>query len=174
MCVSDHADTPIRKDLGGEPLRLRRRQIEQPQPQPGSTRYRARRAQRRDTDTDSEQQRHQRRARTPLRDFGMSRNPGLADALSRLSQTLQQARERPESDLGNNCGLILTRRMLRDDPVSVSTDWVLQTVTWGFAPTFQESIGKIVHDHAQACSSAPDVAAVPESVLECTMRRVGL
>src|SRR6266516_5893613 len=54
-----------------------------------------------------------------VRDLGMSRNPGLADALDKLSQTLQQQREHSEADLGNNCGLILARRMLHDDPVSV-------------------------------------------------------
>jgi hypothetical protein len=102
----------------------------------------------------------------------MRRNPGLADALDKLSQTLQQQRERPEADLGNNCGLILARRMLHEDPVSVSTDWVLQRVTtWGFAPTFQASIYRLVHDHAQACSQQPEGAGVPESVLVCTMQQ---
>lgn len=109
-----------------------------------------------------------------VRDFGMSRNPELAGALAKLSQALQQELERPESELGNNCGLILARRMLRADPVNVSTDWVLQTVTWGFAPTFQESIRQLVHDHARACSDQPDAAGTPESLLVCTMRRVGL
>jgi hypothetical protein len=109
-----------------------------------------------------------------VRDFGMSRNPGLAGALAKLSQTLDRMRERSDGDLGDNCGLVITRRMLRDDPVNVSTDWVLQTVTWGFAPTFQESIHQLVHDHALACSREADVAAVAESVLGCTMRRVGL
>src|SRR5258708_40018867 len=55
-----------------------------------------------------------------VRDFGMSRNPALESALSKLSGTLQQVRERSERDLGDNCGLILARRMLRDDPVNVS------------------------------------------------------
>jgi hypothetical protein len=109
-----------------------------------------------------------------VRDFGMSRNPGLAGALAKLSDALQHARGRADGDFGNNCGLVLARRMLLDDPVNVSTDWVLQTITWGFAPTFQESIRQLVHDHAQACSEQPDVAGVPESVLACTMRRVGL
>ena len=109
-----------------------------------------------------------------VRDFGMSRNPGLTGALANLSETLQQARERSEGDFGNNCGLILARRMLHQDAVNVSTDWVLQTVTWGFAPTFQESIHQLVHDHAQTCSSEPDVEGVPEAVLGCTIRRVGL
>lgn len=105
-----------------------------------------------------------------VRDFGMGRNPGLAAALDKLSQTLQQNRERSDGELDNNCGLILARRLLHNDPVGVSTDWVLQTITWGFAPTFQESIRQLVHGHAQACSSEPDA----ESVLACTMRRVGL
>jgi hypothetical protein len=109
-----------------------------------------------------------------VRDFGMSRNPGLATALEELNQTFQQDRERPESDLSNNCGLILARRMLRDDAVDVSTDWVLQTITWGFAPTFQQSIQQLVSEDAHACSSEPAIASVPESVLACTMRRVGL
>lgn len=109
-----------------------------------------------------------------VRDFGMSRNPRLADALTKLSQTLQQERGRPDTDLANNCGLILARRMLHDDAVNVSTDWVLQTVTWGFAPTFQESIQQLVRADAVACTSDPDVDRVPESVLACTMRQVGL
>ncbi len=109
-----------------------------------------------------------------VRDFGMTRNPALESALSKLSGTLQQVRERSERDLGDNCGLILARRMLRDDPVSISTDWVLQRVTWGLAAMFQTSIRQMVHEYAQACSSEPDVDRAPESVLACTMRRVGL
>jgi len=54
-----------------------------------------------------------------VRDFGMSRNPELEAALLKLSGTLQQVRERSERDLGDNCGLILAIRMLRDDPVNV-------------------------------------------------------
>lgn len=69
-----------------------------------------------------------------VRDFGMGRNPDLDAAISKLSGTLQEVRERSERDLGDNCGLILARRMLRDDPVNVSTDWILQRVTWGLAP----------------------------------------
>ena len=109
-----------------------------------------------------------------VRDFGMSRNPALESALSKLSGTLQQVRERSERDLGDNCGLILARRMLRDDPVNVSTDWILQRVTWGLAAMFQTSIRQMLHEYAQACSSEPDVDRTPESVLACTMRRVGL
>lgn len=109
-----------------------------------------------------------------VRDFGMSRNAGLATALASLSESLQQARERSEFDLGSNCGLIMARRMLRDNAVNVSTDWVLQTVTGGLAPTFQDSIQQIVHGHAQACSDQPDVGGVPEAILACTMQRVGL
>lgn len=106
-----------------------------------------------------------------VRDLGMSRNPGLAGALDKLSQTLEQHRDGSEADLGNNCGLLLARRMLYDDPVGVATDWVLQVVTGGFAPTFQASIYRIVHDHAQACSQQPEIARVPESVLMCTIQR---
>ena len=109
-----------------------------------------------------------------VRDFGMSRNPALDAALNKLSSTLQQVRERSDRDLSDNCGLILARRMLRDDPVNVSTDWVLQRVTWGLAATFQTSIRQMVHEYAQTCSSEPDVDRAPESVLACTMRRVGL
>ena len=107
-------------------------------------------------------------------DFGMGRNPGLADALAKLSETLQEVRARVDGDLGDNCGLVLARRMLRDDAVNVSTDWVLQTVTWGFAATFQESIRQLVHEHAQACGNELDAGGIPESILACTMRRVGL
>jgi hypothetical protein len=109
-----------------------------------------------------------------VRDFGMSRNPALESALSKLSITLQQKRERSERDLGDNCGLILARRMLRDDPVNVSTDWILQRVTWGLAAMFQTSIRQMVQEYAQACSREPDMGRAPESVLGCTMRRVGL
>src|SRR6266851_3471027 len=66
-----------------------------------------------------------------VRDFGVSRNPEMAAALNRLSETLLDIRERSEDDLDDNCGLILARRMLRADALSVSTDWVVQTVTWG-------------------------------------------
>jgi hypothetical protein len=109
-----------------------------------------------------------------VRDFGMTRNPALESALSKLSATLQQVRERSERDLGDNCGLILARRMLRDDPVNISTDWVLQRVTWGLAAMFQTSIRQMVHEYAQSCRSAPDADTAPESVLACTMRRAGL
>jgi hypothetical protein len=109
-----------------------------------------------------------------VRDFGMSRNPGLAAALDKLSGTLEQVRDRADADLGTNCGLILARRALRDDPVSVSTEWVLQTVTWGLAAMFQSSIRHLVHEAAQACNAQPYVAGRPEAVLACTMRRVGL
>jgi hypothetical protein len=109
-----------------------------------------------------------------VRDFGMSRNPGLAAALGKLSGTLEQVRERSEADLGSNCGLILARRALREDPVNVSTDWVLQTVTWGLAAMFQSSIRQLVHEAAQACAAQPDVAGKPEAVFACTVRRIGL
>jgi hypothetical protein len=109
-----------------------------------------------------------------VRDFGMSRNPALDAAINKLSGTLQQVRERSERDLGDNCGLILARRMLRDDPLNVTTDWILQRVTWGLAAMFQTSIRQIVHEYAQTCSNEPDVDRSPESVLACTMRRAGL
>jgi hypothetical protein len=83
-----------------------------------------------------------------VRDFGMSRNEGLADALNKLSRTLQDARERSEADFDGNCGLILARRALRMDPVTISTDWILQTVTWGFAPYFQTSISQLIQEAA--------------------------
>jgi len=109
-----------------------------------------------------------------VRDFGTSRNPEMAAAFKRLSETLLDVRERSEDDLDDNCGLILARRMLRADAVSATTDWALQTVTWGFAPMFQTSIRQLVHDHAQACFSEPDADRTPESVLACTIHRVGL
>jgi hypothetical protein len=108
-----------------------------------------------------------------VRDFGMSRNPGLQNALAKLDESLLKQREHPEQDLGDNCGLILAQRMLRADPVGVSTDWVLQAITWGFAPTFQESIRLMVQEYARACSAEPDTANAPELVLACTSRRVG-
>ena len=109
-----------------------------------------------------------------VRDFGMSRNPGLAAALGKLSGTLEQVRERADAELGSNCGLILARRALGEDPVNVSSDWVLQTITWGLAATFQSSIRQLVHEAAQACAAQPDVAGSPPAVLACTMHRVGL
>lgn len=109
-----------------------------------------------------------------VRDLGRGRDPGLAPALDRLAVRLDEMRDHPEADLADTCGLIVARRTLRADPVNVSTDWVLQTITWGLAATFQASIHAMVHEHARACTSQPDVAGVPEAVLTCTMRRVGL
>ena len=109
-----------------------------------------------------------------VRDVGRGRDPGLAPALDRLAGRLRELRDRPEADLADNCGLIVARRTLRADPVNVSTDWVLQTITWGLAATFQASIHEMVLEHARACSTQPDVDGTPESVLTCTMRRVGI
>jgi hypothetical protein len=63
---------------------------------------------------------------------------------------------------------------VREDPVNVSTDWVLQTIIWGLAATFQSSIRQLVHEAAQACTAQPEVAGRPEAVLARTMHRVGL
>jgi hypothetical protein len=109
-----------------------------------------------------------------VRDFGMGRNPGLAAALDKLTTRLEELRDRPEPNLGESCGLILARRAIRDDPVTVSTDWVLQTITWGLAATFQSSIHQLVLAHARACVEQPDVAGAAELVLACTMHRAGL
>ena len=109
-----------------------------------------------------------------VRDFGKGRDPGMSAALDKLASHLHQVRERSEADLGASCGLVVARRALRADPVNVATDWVLQTITWGLAATFQASIHEMVHEHARACSSQPDVDGTPESVLTCTMRRVGI
>jgi hypothetical protein len=109
-----------------------------------------------------------------VRDFGATRNPRLSTALARLNTALRRARDRSEADLVNNCGLILARRALRDDPVGVSTDWVVQTVTLGFAPYFQASIRQMVHEAAQACVAQPEIASHAEDVLTCTMQRIGL
>jgi hypothetical protein len=109
-----------------------------------------------------------------VRDFGMARNPGLAAALNKLNRKLQDVRQDSESKLGVNCALILARRALREDPLDVSTDWILQTVTWGFAAYFQSSVRQLIHEHAQTCSSQPEVASSPEAVLDCTIRRVGV
>src|SRR5262249_38772317 len=68
-----------------------------------------------------------------VRDFGASRNSDLSAALTRLSSALRQARDGSDVELAGNCGLILARRALREDVVNVSTDWVVQTVTLGFA-----------------------------------------
>src|SRR5262249_43734370 len=88
-----------------------------------------------------------------VRDLGMSRNPGLADALRNLDRKLNDVHQDPESKLDGNCGLILARRALREDPTNVSTDWILQTVTWGFAAYFQASIRQVLKEHAQTCSA---------------------
>jgi hypothetical protein len=61
-----------------------------------------------------------------VRDLGASRHHGLADALRKLAATLESFRDKPEADLAPNCGLVLARRSLRADPVSVATDWVVQ------------------------------------------------
>jgi hypothetical protein len=107
-----------------------------------------------------------------VRDLGMSRNPGLADALKKLDRMLNDVRQDSESD--GNCGLILARRALREDPTTVSTDWILQTVTWGFAAYFQASIRQLIQQHAQTCSEQSDVGGSAEAILDCTMRRVDL
>jgi len=109
-----------------------------------------------------------------VRDLGMARNPGLAAALNKLNRKLQDVRQDSEGKLGNNCGLILARRSLREDPINISTDWILQTVTWGFAAYFQASIRQLIHEHAQTCSAQPEVQGSPEMVLDCTIRRVGV
>jgi hypothetical protein len=109
-----------------------------------------------------------------VRDLGMSRNPGLADALKNLDRKLNEVRQEPDSKLGANCGLILARRALREDPTNVSTDWILQTVTWGFAAYFQSSVRQLIHEHAQTCSGGTDVGGSAEAILDCTIRRVGL
>jgi hypothetical protein len=109
-----------------------------------------------------------------VRDLGASRNPGLSTALARLNTALRRARDRTEADLANNCGLILARRALREDPVKVSTDWVVQTVTLGFAPYFQASVRQMVQEAAQACVAQPEIAGHAEDVLTCTMQRIGL
>jgi len=108
-----------------------------------------------------------------VRDLGASRNPGLAEALGKLAVTLESNRDFREADLGGNCGLVVARRALRGDPVGMSTEWVVQAATNGFAPYFQTSVQQLVREHALACSASPDVSGVPEHVLTCTMRRVG-
>jgi hypothetical protein len=109
-----------------------------------------------------------------VRDFGASRNSNLSAALTRLSSALRQARDGSDVDLAGNCGLILARRALREDVVNVSTDWVVQTVTLGFAPYFQASIRQLVHEAAEACNEHPELAPDAEDVLTCTMQRIGL
>ena len=109
-----------------------------------------------------------------VHDLGMSRNPGLADALKNLDRKLNDVRQDPEDKLGENCGLILARRALREDPTAVSTDWILQTVTWGFAAYFQSSIRQLIQEHTQECSAQTNVGGSAEAVLDCTMRRVGI
>jgi hypothetical protein len=76
--------------------------------------------------------------------------------------------------LSGNCGLILARRMLREDPVTVSTDWVLQTVTWGFAAYFQTSIRQLINEQARTCSRQSGGAGTAEAALDCTIRHGGV
>ena len=109
-----------------------------------------------------------------VRELGMSRNPGLPEALNKLDRRLNDAGQDPESKLAGNCGLILARRALREDPLNVSTDWILQTVTWGFAAYFQSSIRQLIHEHARTCSRQTGVDHSAEAILDCTMRRVGV
>jgi hypothetical protein len=109
-----------------------------------------------------------------VHDLGMSRNPGLGDALKNLDRKLNDVRQDPESKLGGNCGLILARRALREDSTTVSTDWILQTVTWGFAAYFQSSVRQLIHEHVQTCSGQTDVGGAAEAILDCAIRRVGL
>jgi hypothetical protein len=109
-----------------------------------------------------------------VRDFGRGRDEGLASALKQLAQTLEQDRDRSDAELGANCGLILARQALRADPAAVSTDWTLQTVTWGFAPYFQTSIRQLILEDATACAAQPDTTGVSERILSCTLAKVGV
>ena len=106
-----------------------------------------------------------------VRDFGASRNPGLADALTTLATTLETSQSTSDTDLAANCGLVLARQLLREDPVGVATDWAVQAATNGFAPYFQASVQQPVREHALACND--EVGGVPEAGLTCTLRRVG-
>jgi hypothetical protein len=108
-----------------------------------------------------------------VRDLGASRNQGLADALTKLAATLEASREQADSELAPNCGLLSARHSLREDPVSVATDWAVQAATDGFAPYFQASVEQQVRHYAVTCSGSEDVQTVPEAVLTCTLRRVG-
>jgi hypothetical protein len=109
-----------------------------------------------------------------VRDLGVSRNAGTAAALVRLADTLEQLRAQSDAELGANCALVEARRALRNDPDGTATEWVVQTVTFGFAPYFQASVQQLVSEHARACMAQPEIAAAPESILTCTLRRVGL
>jgi len=109
-----------------------------------------------------------------VRDLGASRNAGTAAALVRLADTLDQRRAQSDAELGANCALVEARRTLRNNPDGVATEWVVQTVTFGFAPYFQASVQQLVSEHARACTAQPEIAAAPESILTCTLRRVGL
>jgi hypothetical protein len=109
-----------------------------------------------------------------VRDLGSSRNADTAAALGRLADTLEHVRAKSDADLSANCALVHARRTLRDDPTEVTADWVVQTVTFGFAPFFQTSVQQLVKEHALACRDEPELATAPESILTCTLRRVGL
>jgi len=109
-----------------------------------------------------------------VRDLGAGRNQATAAALGRLATSIEQTRDQADLDLSDRCALLAARRMLRADPVQVSTDWVLQTVTAGFAPHFQASIAQIIRHCAEACHIQPEVAATTDLELGCVMRRVGL
>jgi hypothetical protein len=108
-----------------------------------------------------------------VRDLGASRNPDLADAFARLAATLEALRGRPDAELAFNCGLLAARWALRAAPIDVTTDWVVQVSTQGFAPYFQTSVQQLVREHSVACGASPNAASPPESVLTCTMQRVG-
>jgi hypothetical protein len=109
-----------------------------------------------------------------VRDLGASRNLETAAALNRLADTLERVRARSDAGLGANCALVQARRALRNDPDGVTTEWIVQTVTLGFAPYFQASVQQLVREHARACSTLPEIATAPEPILTCTLRRVGL
>jgi len=62
---------------------------------------------------------------------------------------------------------------LHDDSAGTSTDWILQTVTWGFPAYFQNSTRQLIHEHAQNCATQGNGGGPAEAVLDCTMRHVG-
>jgi hypothetical protein len=109
-----------------------------------------------------------------VRDLGASRNAETAAALVKLADTLDEARYRSDSEFAANCALVQARRALRDDPSDVATDWVVQTVTFGFAPYFQTSVQQLVKEHALACRGDLELPTAPEAILTCTLRRAGL
>jgi hypothetical protein len=103
-----------------------------------------------------------------VRDFGASRLNEMADALANLAQAFESG-----ASVEGNCGLSLLHHAFRIDPVTMSTEFVFQTVGSGITPMFQKGIHDQIQRRAWSCSIQRDVISRPETMLGCIMLSLG-